>query len=111
MGNGVAQRSDMAEPGLEVAATLPMVPMQPRPERTRVVYYRTVGRTITAIMRRWRPGDTARCQLCSQCRAYDDGCLMVFPRKIPKDEAPLASSRGYRQVEPNSTAQPVRVVS
>jgi hypothetical protein len=66
-----------------------------------VTYFRLFGFVITAIMRHWRPGDCSRCRLCPNCRAYDDGCLMIFGRRIPKAVAPLVTSRGLTEVANN----------
>lgn len=91
---------------------LPTVAMQPRPARTRVVYLHLYGRIVTAVMRHWRPGDARRCQLCPRCKAYDDGCLMVFSRRVPRAEAPLVSTRGCGDPAVVIPAiAPVRIVS
>jgi len=53
---------------------------------------------LTAVMRHWRPGDCGRCRLCPRCRAYDDGCLMIFGKRVARADAPLVSSRGTAEV-------------
>jgi hypothetical protein len=89
-----------ARPGqLTDRPTLPILSSQPEPMQTRVAYVRIFGFVLTAIMRHWRPGDAGRCKLCPRCRAYDDGCLMIFGRRIAKADAPLASSRGTVEAE------------
>jgi hypothetical protein len=69
-----------------------VIAIQPEPVMTRVVHFRILGRTVTAIMRLWKPGDSGpggRCKLCHRCGAYDDGCLMQFNRFVAREEAPL----------------------
>ncbi len=88
MTNGPGQLTDRP-------MALPILSPQPRPLKTRVVHFRFLGFVATAIMRHWRPGDSGpggRCRLCPECRAYDDGCLMVFGKRIPKTAAPLTRS-------------------
>jgi hypothetical protein len=53
----------------------------------------------TAIMRRWRPGDTERCQLCpvGTCVAYQNACLLGVPGLVEGDEALLFSTIGLRR--------------
>jgi hypothetical protein len=87
-----------------------VLPIQPEPEQTRVVYLRLFGRVITAVMRCWRPGDAQRCTLCPRCKAYGDGCLMIFSRRVTRAEAPLVSTRRCRKVEPVEIT-PARIVS
>jgi hypothetical protein len=76
--------ADLAGPAL--------IPIQPMPVVTRVAHFRILGRTITAIMRQWKPGDSGpggRCRLCARCSAHDDGCLIQVNRLVARDEAPL----------------------
>ena len=45
--------------------------------------------TWAAISRTWAPGDTAKCRLCPQCTAHDDGCLIVVMKHVDRADAPL----------------------
>lgn len=49
---------------------------------------------VTAIMRRWREGDVARCKLCSDCCAEGDTCLIATSRYVGKGEASLFECEG-----------------
>jgi hypothetical protein len=48
---------------------------------------------VTAIGRRWEPGDTRRCRLCPDCTAEHDldGCLITTEDEVATDEANLYS--------------------
>jgi hypothetical protein len=71
---------------------------QPRPIDFELVVVRvTPGRTqefVTALYRRWAPGDTAKCRLCRFCVAHNDGCLMVISEGISREDAPLFDVTG-----------------
>ena len=74
-----------------------ILPFQPHPVRTRVAHLRRGGERITAIFRRWKPGDSGpqgRCRLCPACTAYADGCLLLIAAHIPRESAPLFSLTG-----------------
>jgi hypothetical protein len=75
------------------------IPFQPRPIECRVVHFRDAAGTKSAVVRRWKPGDSGpggRCRLCRECVAYGDACLIVFGVEVPRDEAPLRSTVGMR---------------
>ncbi|WP_435005139.1 hypothetical protein P12x_003032 [Tundrisphaera lichenicola] len=72
---------------------------QPLPLLTRVVTLKVLGVTITAVMRHWRPGDSGRrgrCQLCRNCSAYSDGCLVIIAKSVTREEAALLTLKGTR---------------
>lgn len=74
-----------------------IISIQPEPMATRVVYFRFLGFVVTAIMRHWKSGDSGpngRCRLCPKCKAYGDGCLMIFGKKIAREDAGLVTSIG-----------------
>lgn len=103
-----AERTDedhgSAEPTTEAAGDdAAIVPLQPYPEETWVVYHQIDGRILTGIYRRWRPGDATRCRLCDACAAAEDCCLMIFRSYIPRTMAPLACAVG---LPPNRTDHP-----
>jgi hypothetical protein len=89
-----------------VAEGPPSVAMQPAPIDHDVCHY-TSGRPITAIVRRWAPGDSGpggRCRLCRSCCARNDLCLIVVGRHVARDEAPLFSTVGLRDQRPGGRA-------
>ncbi|MGZ5996118.1 MAG: hypothetical protein ACXWN0_10595 [Isosphaeraceae bacterium] len=61
------------------------VPFQPRPVALKVG--ELAG--VTAIFRRWSPGDAARCRLCDVCAARDDACLLLTSARLEPHELPL----------------------
>lgn len=70
---------------------------QPLPLRARRVVFGVGSKVVTAVMRHWRPGDSGpngRCKLCPTCRAYEDACLIVINREVPRGEISLLSIRG-----------------
>jgi hypothetical protein len=45
------------------------------------------GRVASSILRKWRPGDTAKCRLCPECTAFADTCLVSTLGRVGKGEA------------------------
>ncbi|HEU5118740.1 MAG TPA: hypothetical protein VFT74_19250 [Isosphaeraceae bacterium] len=68
------------------------IPIQPIPIRTRVARISLGGQVATAVMRHWRPGDTARCQLCRNCSARDNGCLVLIGLNVAPNNAALLNT-------------------
>jgi hypothetical protein len=77
--------------GAEGPAT---VLMQPMPIDMSVAHKSCGAVEMTAIMRTWRDGDAARCQLCPRaaCTVNDNNaCIVLIPRHIPYRSAALAT--------------------
>jgi hypothetical protein len=73
------------------------LPLQPSPVLTRVGYIEVGDKTVTAIMRHWRPGDSGpsgHCHLCPSCRAYANGCLILVNQYVRRKDAPLFDTNG-----------------
>lgn len=78
-------------PGLILPVSV--IPMQPEPTTTQVIHLKNA----TVIARIWDLQLIARCQLCpkGQCSADASGlCLIVEPRIVAFEDAPLFRSRG-----------------
>lgn len=72
----------------------------PEPVEVRVCHVETgPGKVATAIMRRWKPGESGpagRCSLCSTCQAYGDICHMIVNTFIPRELAGRFSAVGAK---------------
>jgi hypothetical protein len=100
-----------AETGREMPPTLgigdpryydPVRRPQPRPLLTRVARMNVAGRVVSAIERRWGPGDTRLCRLCpfGQCSASYDSCLVMTLGHVGEgSEAALHRSSSIRRAE------------
>lgn len=73
---------------------LPFVYPQPAPRNHKVIHYRFARKTWTFIQRFWNQGDTPRCRLCRACTADADGCTIVIPEFVSRDDAILFSVVG-----------------
>lgn len=71
------------------------VPLQPRPEHTWLAHFSFMTFHFTAVMRLWKSGDPERCRLCTRCRATGGGCLMIVPKHVERESAPLFSPEGF----------------
>lgn len=62
---------------------------QPRPVETRCAAMPCGLQTVTAIYRRWAPGESRQCRLCPACGAQDDACLILVNQRVEASETPL----------------------
>jgi hypothetical protein len=77
-----------------MATILPIV--QPIPIETRIAHLRNAAGWMTALYRRWRPGDSRLCHLCprGECCAEEDACLLLVPVRVSEIEAARFSTVG-----------------
>jgi hypothetical protein len=74
---------------VEDGSIIKFEPSRPQP----IPYYAKVITTPdgsqTAMLRRWNPGDTARCRLCpvGRCIADDDACFVMVKGRISEAQA------------------------
>jgi hypothetical protein len=76
--------------------TLPMARTQPVPEKCLAVRHRTPeGEWVTAVYRRFAPGEADRCRLCprGECSAVNDECLVGVDGHVPRGEAKMLATR------------------
>jgi hypothetical protein len=95
-----AREASIAEDAVRVdeCGIVPIsLPLQPAPVLTRVGYIEMGDKTVTAIMRHWRPGDSGpsgHCRLCPSCRAYANGCLILVNQYVRRKNAPMFDTNG-----------------
>lgn len=77
---------------------------QPRPLSTWISHFPATGGTVTAIFRRWKPGDAGRCRLCEACCAWRDGCLITVGMEVVETSAALFDARRLGAVDVGDTA-------
>lgn len=84
-GDGPSQ----APPARVARSGQPQDPDRPWPLFAHVGHLRLDGLVVTSIMRRWRPGDAARCRRCpaGHCYADRDICCLTIAEFIPSEAA------------------------
>ena len=85
------------------SASAPILAIQPVPVGLQIAAHTDAGRTVTGILRQWKPGDAARCRLCpvGRCGAHNDVCLVLVSGVVAPSTAAL-----YQVQEADLTAHP-----
>lgn len=92
----IVQRESCDAPTLRlVHETDRPISLQPHPKDTSLIV--TPDGRWSSLVRRWRPGDVARCRLCppGTCIADDNRCHILVEGAVPADAAPLWSTGGF----------------
>lgn len=80
-------------------------PAQPVPWITKVGSLVTHGHPVSAIYRKWNPGDVEHCRLCDRCNAHNDECLILIEGKLTAARGQMLDLTG-RETQREAAGQP-----